>query len=80
MGFKSPSIPLGLSSNSTVVPQAGFRSPLPFWNAGTTVVPIVDVELPANYTHDRFRHQQILQEDEELLIIGRAFIEIIRCR
>ena len=37
---------------------------------------VVDLK---SYTHDRF-HELIMQEDEELLIIARAFIEILRCR
>ena len=40
------------------------------------VEPVLDLK---SYTHDRFR-ELIMQEDEELLIIARAFIEILRCR
>ena len=40
------------------------------------VVPVLDLK---SYTHDSFR-ELIMQEDEELLIIARAFIEILRCR
>lgn len=36
------------------------------------------------HTHDKFRQHdynlQAIQEDEELIIIARAFIEIISCR
>ena len=37
--------------------------------------------LVKQHTHDKFRlYTQATQEDEELIIIARAFIEIISCR
>jgi hypothetical protein len=62
-----------------VTPAGGFVSMLQasgVWvNSSGQVVPL---EAPADeqYTHDRFRYQ----DDEELLIIVQAFIEVISCR
>lgn len=45
------------------------------------IEPPVEIEEP--HTHDRFReglHQQLMREDEELIILARAFIEIIQCQ
>ena len=80
-GFRTP-IPGWNAGGTTTGIQAGFVSPLPFMFGGAgigEVEPEVDAK---SYTHDRFRdnHQQIMRDDEELLIIARAFIEIIRCR
>ena len=96
MGFKSPLFLLGLGLGSPAVIQGGFRTPLPGWNAGATTAVIqggfltplpflfggagIDqIEDPKVHPHIRF-HQQIMQEDEELLIIARSFIEILRWR
>jgi len=94
VGFKSPLIILGVSvppvaaavGFRTPLPfwnagagtgaAVGFRTPLPFWNAGAGVAAVVVEADDQVYTHDRF--QQIAREDEEFILLCRAFIECRR--
>ena len=96
MGFRSPLFLLGLSRLAAVargfrtplpfwnagVPVTvtkGFRTPLPFWNAGVVAIPI-PVEDEQVYPYRGYQ-QQIMQEEEELIIMCRALLEITyRCR
>jgi hypothetical protein len=73
-GFRSPVIVLGLSATP---PPVGFRSPLPFWNIGTTQYIPPEPEAPrkgGGYSLPDYR-TRLLREDEEILAVIMAYME-----
>ena len=64
-GFRAPVFVLGLSSGAR---QAGFRTPLPFWNAGAfDAIPVVPDIVPRG-GHSR--------EPEEIMAVIMAFMRM----
>lgn len=84
---------LGSVSPLAPPPVGGFRTPLPFWNAGAISLiqlpsdggggsaPVIGTrfnQAPSVKNNEPLLLAQALQEDEELLIILKAFVETIR--